>query len=178
MFERRGAVQRPRLVMDVRATRVGLNLISATVDCEVSIANRGDAPAMDVRGGLQLLSAQAGPEPDLAGLFAEPIARPATPPFDLAAGEERRFRAVAALPLDQLRPVEAVGRPMFVPMLALSVAYRDAAATRQIGQAFVVGVERADSAKLAPLWLDTGARQFDAVAARPHGAAWQGSPVG
>jgi hypothetical protein len=174
MFERRGAVPRPRLALDVRPVRVGLNLISATVHCEVSIANCGGAPATDVRAGLKLLSAQAGVEPDLSSTFAEPVTRPATPPFDLAVGEERRFRVVAAMPLDSLRPVEAGGRPMFVPVLALSVSHGDGDAPRRVGQAFVVGVERAGSAKLAPLWLDTGTRQFENVAARPHGAAWQG----
>ena len=175
LFERRGAVPRPRLVLDLRPTSVGLNLISATVDCEVTIANRGDAPATDVRAGLLLRSADAGSEPDPATLFAEPIARPATPPFDLAPGEEHSFRAVAALPLSDLRPVEAAGRPMFVPILALSVAHRDGEAARQVAQAFVVGIGRAGSAKLAPLWLDTGVRHYQGVAARPHGAAWQGA---
>ena len=164
-------VARARLAIGVRSTRAGLNLLTATVDGEVTITNTGDAPAHDIRTAVGLLSAHAGADADLADLAAQPIGRPATPPFSLAPGEERRFRAVAALPHDAIRPMTAAGRPMFVPLVAVAVRYRDEAAERQVAQGFVVGIERVDSAKLAPLWLDVPPRSFDNVAARPHAGA-------
>ena len=164
-------VARARLAVGVRPTRAGLNLLTATVDGEVTIINTGDVPAHDIRAAVGLLSAHAGADTDLADLAAQPIGRPATPPFSLAPGEERRFRAVAALPHDAIRPMTAAGRPMFVPLVAVAVRYRDAAAERQVAQGFVVGIERVDSVKLAPLWLDVPPRSFDNVAARPHAGA-------
>lgn len=161
---------RARLTIALRPTRAGINLISATVACEVTLTNTGDAPADDIRAEVRLLSAYDGQEADLAAFYAE-AGRPAVPAFSLQPGQERHFRAVAALPHDAIRPVMAAGRPMFVPLVALSVRFRDGAATRGVAQAFAVGVERVDSAKLAPFWLDAPARQYEGVAARAHGAA-------
>lgn len=161
---------RARLMIALRPTRAGINLISATVACEVTLTNIGDAPADNVCAEIRLLSAYEGQEADLAAFHAE-AGRPAVPSFSLQPGQERQFRAVAALPHDAIRSVMAAGRPMFVPLVALSVRFRDGAAARQVAQAFAVGVERVDSAKLAPFWLDAPARQYDAVAARAHGAA-------
>lgn len=145
-------------------------MLTATADGEVTLTNTGDAPAHDIRAAVGLFSAHAGADTDLADLAAQPIGRPATPPFTLQPGEERRFRAVAALPHDAIRPMTAGGRPMFVPLLAVAVRYRDTT-ERQVAQAFAVGVERGDSTKLAPLWLDVPPRSFDKVGARPHAAA-------
>lgn len=174
MFQRGASIAPSRLALAVRPTRAGLNLISATVDCEVTIANEGPRPAEDIRAELRLMSAHAGQDSDLASFYAEPTIRPATPPFALAPGEERRVRIVAALPHDVIRPLQAGGRPMFVPLLALAVRWRDGDAPRRAGQAYAVGIERVDSTKLAPFWLDTPPRQYDGVVARPHGAPVEG----
>lgn len=157
-----------RIALAVRPTRAGLNLLSATVDTEVTLSNAGDAPAHDVRAELRLFSLTNGQDAELAAFYDEPIVRPSTPAFTLHPGEERRFRVVAALPHGDIRPITAGGRPMFVPLVALSVRYRDGQVERQAAQAFAVGVERVDSAKLAPLWLDAPARQYEGVAARAH----------
>ena len=158
------------LTVELRPVRAGLNLISATVAYEVTIANDGGAMAEDIRPAVRLSSAHADQDAELAAFFAEPAPRPETIPFALQPGEERRFRAVAALPHGAIRPLHAGGRAMFVPLMALSARYRDGARDRQVGRAFAIGVERVDSAKLAPFWLDAPARTYDSVAARPHGA--------
>lgn len=158
-----------RLTLAFRPTRAGLNLISATVDGEVTVRNEGDLPAGDVRADLALFSAREERSDELAAFFAAPVARPATPAFVLAPGEERRFRVVAALPHDAIQALDAGGRPMFVPLVGVTAHYRADAEERRVGRAFVLGVERLHSAKLAPMWLDTPPRQYDAVAARPHG---------
>lgn len=158
-----------RLVLALRPTRAGLNLISVTVDAEVTLTNTGDVPAEDVRAELRLMSAHGEQDAELAAFYAEAVLRPATPPFTLQPGEERRFRAITALAHSAVRAIEAGGRPMFVPLVALSVRYRDAAVERRTGQAYAVGVERVDSAKLAPFWLDVPAKSYDSIAARPHG---------
>ncbi len=60
---------------------------------------------------------------------------------------------------------------MFVSLVAMTADRREAEAEQRRTQAFAVGVERVDSVSLSPVWLDDGARAYDAVAARPHGAA-------
>lgn len=165
------AEPRARLAIDVRPTRAGLNLLTATVEGEVTIRNDGVTPAHDIRVAVGLQSADTAATTELADFAAQPIVRPTTPPFTLAPGEERRFRAVAALPHDAIRPMQAGDRPMFVPLVAVSVRYGDATGERQVAQAFAVGIERTDSAKLAPLWLDVPPRSYVTVAARAHGTA-------
>ncbi|WP_174287261.1 hypothetical protein [Sphingomonas bacterium] len=164
--------ERAAIAVALRPIRAGLNLLSATVEAEVVVTNTGDAPATHVRVHVSLLSAHARQDVDLTAAFAAPAGRPVTPPFTLAAGEERRVRIVAALPRESVRTMEAGGRPMFVPLLAIDVRYAAETAGRlaRTAQAFIVGVERADSAKLAPFWIDGPSRMYDRIAARTHGA--------
>lgn len=159
-----------RLSVDVRPTRAGINLISATVQCEVTLANVGEAAAHDIRAEARLLSAHAEQEADLAAFYLQPPGRPVTPAFALEPGEERRFRVAVALVHDAIRSMTANGRPMFVPLVAISARFRDGDADRQAAQAYAVGVERTDSSKLAPFWLDVPGRSYDTIAARPHAA--------
>lgn len=166
------ATPRARLSVSIRPLRAGLNLLSATAECEVTITNSGDAAADQIRLDVRLFAAGAGQEADLAALHARPIGRTAVPTFALAPGEERRVRAVAALPRDAIRPMQAGGRPMFVPILSVNAVYAAGVGIEgQTARAFAIGVERADSVKLAPLWLDGAPRMHQNVAARPHAVA-------
>lgn len=165
------AAARARLAMTFRPIRAGLNLLSAISENEVVIANTGDAPAENIRVLTQLASAHTGQDDDLAGIYAAPIGRPSVPAFALAPGEERAIISIAALPRDAIRTLTAAGRPMFVPLVAVNILYTTGGIEGQLAQAFAVGVERVDSAKLAPFWLDVPPRTVDQVAARPHAAA-------
>jgi hypothetical protein len=161
------AVAPTSLAIDVRPTRAGLNLLTATVEGEVTIANTGNAPAENIRVAVALLSAGDPRDDSVERLAAAPVTRTAVPPFSLAPGEARQFRVVAATPHAAIRPLTAAGRPIFVPLVAVTLRYGPAG-ERSATQAWAVGVERTDSAKLAPLWLDVPARNYDTVAARPH----------
>ncbi|BCA64147.1 hypothetical protein HMP09_3381 [Sphingomonas sp. HMP9] len=164
---------RARITCDLRPLRAGLNLLSATVECELVVANTGAVPAEAVRIGVALLTAHAGQDSDLAQFNAAPIARPATPPFVLAPGETRTIRATVAVARDLIQTMTAANRPMFVPVVATNIVYRSAGDEAQIARAWVVGIERTDSAKLAPFWLDGPAKMVTSVAARPHGAIFE-----
>ena len=161
------------LTVALRPIRAGLNLLSATVEAEVVVGNTGDAAATQVRLHAALLSAHAAQEAELAAVYAAPPGRPAAPAFALAPGEERRVRIVVALSRESVRSIDVGGRPMFVPLVAIDLRYaadEDGTAARR-GQAFIVGIERVDSAKLAPFWLDGPLRMHDQVAARGQGPA-------
>lgn len=163
--------QAAQLRLELRPARAGLNLLTATVEGEVVVTNDGADPASDIRVAVALVGAGGSADAALDALAAQPVARAALPPFTLAPGETRRFRAVAALPHDAIAPLEVAGRPIFVPLVVVTAAWTDPTTARRTTRGFAVGVERADSAKLAPLWLDLPPRSYDAVAARPHGEA-------
>ena len=163
-----------RLALSLRPLRAGLNLLSATVEAELTVTNAGGGPAADIRIAASLLSASRTQDADLAAAFAQPVIRPATPPFALASGESRTIRIVAALARNAIEPLTAAGRPMMVPIVALNCRYRIDDTDAQTTQAFAVGVERVDSAKLAPFWLDGQPRMHDQVAARVQGTGQTG----
>lgn len=164
-----GPVSAP-LEIALRPTRAGVNLITATVDAEVTVTNSGSHSAIDIRVGVTLLGGGAAADAALDAIAAQPVQRAAVPPFTLAPGAERRFRAIAALPHEAIEPLEVAGRPMFVPLIVVAVQWVEEENQRRVARGFAVGVERVDSAKLAPLWLDVPPRTYDTVAARPHGA--------
>jgi len=160
-------------VIDYRPARIGLNLVSVTATGEVVVANDGAAAMHDVRVRVTLLAAAGGHEAAVAALHRAPAARLAAPPFALAPGESRAVRMVLAAARSDIEPLAVAGRPMMVPMVAVVLDWRDGAGEHRRTQAFAVGVQRVDSPKLAPVWLDQDSRSFDTVAARPHGAVLQ-----
>ncbi|SFP46275.1 hypothetical protein SAMN04488241_10287 [Sphingomonas rubra] len=156
------------LALRFRPTRVGFNMLSATAEGELTVANEGAVPVSGLRVRAGLLGAHAEQEADVAEFLAQPMGRPVAPVFDLAPGERRTLRVVAAVPREAMRTLTAAGRPMFVPVLTADVRADDGT---QVAQGFAIGAERVDSAKLAPFWLDVPDRAYTAVAAREHGPA-------
>ncbi|MGW8141191.1 hypothetical protein [Sphingomonas zeae] len=152
------------LSIQARPLRVGLNMLSATIEAEVTVHNSGATPIGRVVVDLRLLSAHAGLDAQLVELAHQPQGRPIVPPFALAPGESRTVRGVTALPREAIHVIDAAGRPMFVPILA-AAAHTDWGVARC---AYAVGLERTDSSKLSPIWLDQPGRMYDQVAARPH----------
>jgi hypothetical protein len=161
---------RARLSLALRPVRAGLNILSATAEAELRITNTGEVPAHDIRAGAALLAAGRGLERQLTLIRNGTVSRPIVPPFTLAPGETRTVRAVGALGRDAIEPLEAGARPMLVPVLAVMVTYTDEAGERRVAEAHALGVERVDSPKLAPLWLDAPPRMYEQVGARQHGA--------
>ncbi len=162
---------RARLSIELRPLRAGLNLLSATAECQIVVTNTGVEPASGIRIHANLLTAHAGQDADLAAINAAPVTRPATAPFALAAGESRVVRTVSAIPRDAIHGMTAANRPMFVPIVAVNILYDSGDGPAQTARAWAIGVERVDSAKLAPFWLDAPARMYDNIAARPHAVA-------
>jgi hypothetical protein len=166
------AAPRARLTCELQPRRAGLNLLSATVECELVVTNIGGAPAEAIRAAVSLLTAHAGQDIDLAEFNAAPIGRPVTAPFTLAVGESRTIRTVTAIAREAIRTMTAANRPMFVPVLASNVLYATSGDEAQTARAWVIGIERVDSAKLAPFWLDAPPRMYTNVVARPHAATF------
>ncbi|WP_234387505.1 hypothetical protein [Sphingomonas sp. STIS6.2] len=163
--------ERARLSVELRPLRAGLNLLSATAECELVVTNVGAGVAEAIRVQAVLLSAHAGQDADLTAVNAGQVPRPATAPFTLAPGESRTIRTVSAMSREAIHSMTAADRPMFVPIVAVNIRYASGAIAGQTARAWAIGVERVDSAKLAPFWLDIPARMYDGIAARPHAPA-------
>lgn len=162
---------RGRLSLSLHPRRAGLNLLSATVEAELVVRNDGSAPAQAIRIGAALIGATPGQGDEIAPVFDQPVVRPATPPFALGPGEERRIRLVVAQARADIVPLAAGGRTLFVPVVAVNALYdAGAGVAGQSARGFAVGVERVDSAKLGPFWLDQPARMHEQLAVRPYGA--------
>ena len=131
------------------------------------VRNTADVVARGVLVDVRLTSAQPGQDAAIAALFAAP-GRPAAPPFDLAPGETKRVRALATVPRDSLTVLQAGGRPMFVPVVAIRAVH----AGGQTTSVHALGIERPGQAKLGPIWLDQPSRMFDTVGVRPHNGQW------
>jgi hypothetical protein len=156
------------VAFDLVARRAGVNLLTATLDAQVTVRNDGDRPAEDILLDVRLLSASASQDDELGALFAQPVTAPATAPFALAPGEEWVVNVLATLPRAAITVLTAGGRPMFVPVAAVNLRYVTEGVAGQTAGAFAVGLERDGAAKLAPFWLDGPGRMHDSVAVRPH----------
>jgi hypothetical protein len=159
---------RPGIQIELRPVRAGLTMISALVEGELTVANDGTTPIERIALATGLVGAHRDGDAELAAFLAQPIGRPAVPPFALAPGETRQVRIVAPLARAAIRPMDAAGRPIFVPIVAVACRFVSDGDEFRAARAFAVGVERVDSAKLAPIWLDVPPRMFDTLAARPH----------
>ncbi len=144
--------------------RAGVNLVTATADVTVTVRNTSGAIARGIALDIRLTSAQPGQDSALSTLFAGAVAKPATPPFDLAPGETRQVRTLATMPRDAITVLMAGGRPMFVPMIAIRAVH----AGGQTTSVHAIGIERPGHAKLGPFWLDQPSRMFDTIGVRPH----------
>jgi hypothetical protein len=146
-------------------SRSGINLVTATADVIVTVRNTSDVPATGVAVEVRLLSAQPGLDSVIATIFGGPVGKPAIAPFTLAPGETKRVRTLATMPRDAITVLQAGGRPMFVPVLAIRAVHEGAQTT----SVHALGIDRPGQAKLGPFWLDQPPRMYDTIGVRPHG---------
>jgi hypothetical protein len=169
------AGDRPWLELGFRPKRAGTNLLSAAVDYELTLTNRGSGAARDIRVACDLLGANQAQDAEIVALYDQPIDAPAAPPFTLAPGEVRVIHGFAGRARDRIEPIEVRGRPMFVPIVVARARYGyDAQSAGLATASYVVGIERAGEARMAPIWLDQPPRMHREVGARPYTAGATG----
>lgn len=159
----RPAAERATLELELAPKRAGTNLLSASVEYSLTLRNTGALPASGVRLDIRLLS--AGPEQDaiLDLLFAQPIAQPITPPFDLPPAGTLTLEGMVMHPKETLTLLDVPGRALFVPVLAANVRYAWDGGEGRTASSWVVGMVRGEGARLQPFRRD-GARMFETVA--------------
>lgn len=154
---------RAALDIELKPKRAGTNLLSAAVDYDVVVHNSGDAVAKDVRVDVRLLSAGAEQDGWIGRLFASPIERPITPPFDLPPGGAIELSGMAMLPREAVSVMNVQGRALFVPVLAINLLYAWDGGSGQTATSHVVGIDRGEGAKMAPFRLDGPPRMHEGV---------------
>lgn len=160
---------KPEIQLSLIPARGGVDTLRATLEFQLHLANAGRGAARAVAVEAWLISASHQTEAELATLFSRPPGEPMLPPFDLPASAAIDLTGLVTAPRDALATITAGERRMFVPVLAVRVEFADGRglASTTTG-AFLVGVERAGQARLAPLPLDRGARMHERLAARPY----------
>lgn len=159
------AAARPMIVFELMPKRAGTNLLSAAVEYQIVLRNTGDAAATGIRLDIRLLSAGAQQDATIAALFAAPIDRPITAPFDLPAGVAVELSGMALHPKASLEVIEMGGKAMLVPVLTVVAHYDWTDGSGRTARSYLIGIDRGAGGKLAPFRIDSGARMIDTVGA-------------
>lgn len=158
------ASARARLDIALNTKRAGTNLLSAAVEYQIMITNAGDAPARLVTTDVRILTAGAEQDAILKALFAAPIEKPVTAPFDVAPGETATLDGMAMVPREMLNVMAVGDRVLFIPVLAINLRYEWEGGAGQSASSFVIGIDRGEGTKMAPFRADGPPRMHGNVA--------------
>ena len=156
------------LDIELKPKRAGTNVLSAAVEYQILVTNAGDAPARLVTTDVRILTAGVEQDAILQALFAAPIEKPVTAPFDMAPGETATLDGMAMMPRDALNVMTVEGRALFVPVLAINLRYEWEGGTGQTANSFVIGINRGEGAKMAPFRVDGPPRMHGDVSQIPY----------
>lgn len=159
---------RASLDIELKPKRAGTNLLSAAVEYQILVTNSGDAPARLVTIDVRILTAGSEQGAVLQAVFAAPIEKPVTAPFDVAPGETAALDGMAMMPRDMLNVMTVEGRALFIPVLAINLRYEWGGGTGQTASSFVIGIDRGEGAKMAPFRVDGPPRMYDTVVQRAY----------
>lgn len=154
---------RPWLEAEFEPHRCVVEDERVTFEFELDLVNSGSAPARDVQVAIEMFNASPTQDQEVAAFFANPptfTPVPEMPPFKRF---ELRPRVVVAS--DKLRILEAGGRRLFVPLVAINVLYRWGKGDGQTAAAFLLGRDTAAD-KLAPFRVDLGTRVYRTLGTR------------
>ncbi|MCI4591017.1 hypothetical protein MOK15_13065 [Sphingobium sp. BYY-5] len=164
---------RPWLDMDMAVSQARYSLMGLTIVYSLILHNRGDRPAQDILIRGIVGNAGAQQQALLQGFFAGDDGLPLHSAVSIEPGETRQLAGELRLSPEQIVPVEMGQRSLLIPLAAFDLAYRwDAVEDEALGhgrtaRAFIVGQEQEPrAARLAPLRLDQGPRQYRRPAAR------------
>mgnify|MGYP003576733107 CR=1 FL=1 len=157
------------LVTEIRPTRAAIRDGIVTLDLELFIQNRGAEPADNIRAVLALLGANAEQDAQIASFHGTARMAAGSEPFSVAPGAVQVVNAQVSLPGDQMKVVTVQGKPMFVPIVPVSLKWYAGLSIRTLRDAFMVGIApAAGSDRLGPLWLERAGEGFGRLAAKRY----------
>lgn len=161
------APPRPWLELDIVPERAAATDSEAIVHYALTVINQGDAEARNIRIDPRLFN--AGAEGDMAAFFQGPIhEQSGSPQVVIVPGGTLKLNGQVAMPMTEVREIEMAGRRIFVPMVAINVAYDWAGGgSGRTSRSWLVGREaETPQAKMGPFRLDLGPRIYRSVGRR------------
>jgi LPXTG-motif cell wall-anchored protein len=160
------AAPRPWLELDIVPERAAATDSEAVVHYALTVTNQGDSEARNIRIDPRLFN--AGAEGDMAAFLQGPIHEVSgSPQVVIAPGGTLKLNGQVAMPMAEVREIEMAGRRIFVPMVAINVAYDWAGGTGRTSRSWLVGREaETPQAKMGPFRLDLGPRIYRSVGRR------------
>jgi hypothetical protein len=154
------------LELDLVPERAAATDQETVVHYELVLRNAGGATARNIRIDERMFN--AGAEDHIAQFFGGPIhAHSGSPHITLPSGDELRLGSAIGMPKAEMRAIEVQGRAIFVPMIAVNVAYDWDGGTGRSSKSWLIGREaQTPSAKMGPFRLDLGPRIYRQVGRR------------
>jgi hypothetical protein len=158
---------RPWLELDIAPERAAATDAEASVHYALTLANMGDVEARNIRIDARLFN--AGAEGEIMAFLQGPIHETSgSPHIAIAPGATLKLMGQVKLPKAELAEIEVAGRRIFVPAVAINVAYDWAGGgAGSTSRSWLVGREaETPSAKMGPFRLDLGPRIYRSVGRR------------
>jgi hypothetical protein len=158
--------RRARLDVDIRPERAAALEDGAMVHYSLILTNNGDAPAGNIRIDGRMFNASADGAVD--AFFREPIHEVSgSPHVFIAPGQSIALDGQIGMPKDELEGIEVQGRVIFVPLVAINVAYDWEGGAGRTSTSWVVGRQASSpEAKMGAFRLDLGPRIYRQVERR------------
>lgn len=168
------AAVRPWLEMEFKPDRMVATDEEASVHFLLTIKNVGKSHARNVRIVARMFNAGPQQQQEIEAFFAYPErARKGVSTQIIPHGTKLDMPASVALPKADARVYNVGGKPIFVPMVAVTILYDwthfGVTHSGQTSQSYVVGVEpKAPAEKMGPFRLDLGPRIYRSVGQRQN----------
>lgn len=154
---------------EIRPVRAAIRDGLVTLDLELFIQNRGRDSADNIRAVLALIGANAEQDAQIASFHNAARIAAGSEPFNIAPGELHTLNAQVSLPGDQIQVVTVQGKPMFVPIIPISLKWYAGLSIRTLRDAFMVGTAPAAGGdKIGPLWVERAGEGFGRLAAKRY----------
>jgi hypothetical protein len=155
---------RPWLELSVRPQRCIVTDEAVTFEFELDVSNSGNAAARAILVEASLFNAGPTQDEEIGAFFANPAAQgeriDSLPPL-----QRLTLATQVVTPRHALRPIEAGGRQVLVPVLAFNTLYSWGGSAGQSSASYLLGRDR-NGEKLSPFRLDLGPRVFRGLGAR------------
>jgi hypothetical protein len=160
------APRRARLEVDINPDRAAATDDGALVHYALILTNRGDAAAGNIRIDGRMFNASADGAVD--AFFRAPIHEVSgSPHVAIAPGQSIALDGQIGMPKAELQAIEVQGRLIFVPLVAINVAYDWEGGSGRTSTSWLVGRQPASpEAKMGAFRLDLGPRIYRQVERR------------
>jgi hypothetical protein len=156
--------KRPWLDVDLRPERTEALEDGAFVHYALTLTNRGDAPAGNIRIDGRMFN--AGADGAVEAFFAAPL-HPVSgsPHVAIPPGEAITLHGQVGMPRAEMQAIDVQGRAIFVPLVAVNVGYDwDGGAGGKTSRSWLVGREASTpEARMGAFRLDLGPRIYRQV---------------